>query len=65
LHRVGWQTDAARIHDQLSLRNRDRSRHMAMPAEDDRLSNSGHADFDSTSASQTDAGSFHLFEQVW
>ncbi len=27
-----------------------------MPAEDDRLSNSGHTGFDSTSASQKDAG---------
>src|SRR5215471_18243963 len=52
LHRVGWQTDAARIHDQLSLRKKDRSRQMAMPAENDRLSNSGHAGFDLMSASQ-------------
>src|SRR6266567_6472687 len=65
LHRVGWQTNAARIDDQLSLRKRDGSRHMAMPTEDDWLSNRGYAGFDSARASQQDAASFHLFEQVW
>ena len=65
LHSVGRQTNAARIDDQLPLRKRDCAGNMTMPAEDDWLSNTGYAGFDCRSASQNDAGSFHLFEQVW